>query len=58
MSVSLDNFDPNTSAKKPLDSPRSIEACRRQGIEPADLLVKSKEKIAKELGRNPDPEIV
>lgn len=40
--ISLDNYDP--SRKKPpyLTSPRSLEACRRQGIDPAELLVKTK----------------
>jgi hypothetical protein len=41
MSVSLENFNPKSTAKRPLDSPRSLEACRRQGIEPHELLAKT-----------------
>ena len=33
-----------------LNSPRSLEACRRQGIEPEELLYKSKKDLKKELG--------
>lgn len=42
---SIENFDPYSARKPILDSPRSIEACRRQGIEPAELLVKKLEEI-------------
>lgn len=34
--ISLDNFDPKSSAH--LDSPRSIDACKRQGIDVSELI--------------------
>jgi hypothetical protein len=37
--TSLDNFDP--WGQRRLDSPRSLQACARQGINPGDLLWKS-----------------
>ena len=33
-----------------LNSPRSIEACRRQGIEPHELIFKTVKELKKELG--------
>lgn len=54
MSVSLENFDPHTTSNKPLDSPRSIEACRRAGIEQEELLYKPIEYYREELGETVD----
>ena len=54
MSVSLENFDPHTTSEKPLDSPRSLEACRRAGIEQKELLYKPIEYYREELGENVD----
>lgn len=34
MIISLENFDEQGRSRPILNSPRSIEACRRQGIEP------------------------
>lgn len=36
----MENFDPYSNKNPILDSPRSIEACRRMGIDPPELLVK------------------
>ena len=44
--ISLVNFNENADKSGPiLNSPRSIEACRRQGISPTDLLKQSKDQI-------------
>lgn len=45
MSINLVNFDPNGSKK--INSPRSLEACRRQGIDPGELFVLKKAQIKK-----------
>eukprot|EP01016_Furgasonia_blochmanni_P023338 TRINITY_DN2520_c0_g1_i1.p1 TRINITY_DN2520_c0_g1~~TRINITY_DN2520_c0_g1_i1.p1 ORF type:complete len:258 (-),score=71.51 TRINITY_DN2520_c0_g1_i1:48-821(-) len=41
--ISLDNFDPNNKSGAVLNSPRSLEACRRQGIKPQELIKPSLE---------------
>ena len=46
MSVSLLNFDPTNKSKK-INSPWSIESCKRQGIEPSELYYISKAEVAK-----------
>jgi len=43
--ISLENFDPTTNKKDILTSPRSLEACRREGISPRELLMKNIETI-------------
>jgi hypothetical protein len=45
MIISLENFDIHARTKPILNSPRSIEACRRQGIEPEELVTKTLEQI-------------
>lgn len=47
MSVSLANFDPCDKSKR-INSPRSIEACKRQGIDPNELYYISKSEVAKQ----------
>jgi hypothetical protein len=42
---SIDNFDQSGNDKPILNSPRSLEACRRQGIKPEDLIKQNKEQI-------------
>ena len=37
MKITIENFDINGKA---LDSPRSLQACKKQGINPSDLLYK------------------
>ena len=39
------NFDPNDFTDPILTSPRSVDACLRQGIKPNDLLIVRKERI-------------
>ncbi|KAL4471753.1 hypothetical protein ABPG74_008646 [Tetrahymena malaccensis] len=39
--LNLDNFNQNSSKYPILNSPRSLEACRRQGINPEDLIIKT-----------------
>jgi len=36
--ISLENFDKHNTKPPYLNSPRSLEACKRHGIEPAELL--------------------
>jgi hypothetical protein len=43
--ISLESFDPNSRKEPILNSPRSIEACRRQGIEPNELLIRTNPEI-------------
>ena len=45
MSVSLDNFDPASKDGNPMDSPRSLEACKRLGVNPEDIFIKSPEEF-------------
>ena len=44
--LSLDNFDIHRKRKPLLNSPRSLEACKKQGIRPEELSFLSKEAIA------------
>lgn len=41
--ISLENFDPDNTEPPYLTSPRSLEACRRTGIDPAELLRRPRE---------------
>ena len=50
----LDNFNPFAHNEPLLDSPRSLEACRRQGIDPKELIPKSMEECRKHLGSYTD----
>ena len=45
--ISLDNFDPDATEPPYLTSPRSLEACRRTGIDPMELLRKPREDYLK-----------
>lgn len=45
MIISLENFDEYGRSKPILNSPRSLEACKRQGIEPEELIKKTVEQI-------------
>ena len=38
--INLETFDQHGRSKPILDSPRSLEACRRQGIQPHELIIK------------------
>lgn len=38
--INLDNFDEFGRTKPIINSPRSLEACKRQGIEPCELIIK------------------
>ncbi len=50
--ISFENFDPKS--KKRINSPRALEACRRQGIDPEELRFTSKAQIkAANPGINP-----
>ena len=56
--ISLLNFNENADKSGPiLNSPRSLEACNRQGIAPADLLKQDKNQI-KGLSKFDDEESV
>lgn len=45
--ANLENFNErDTRTKRVLTSPRSIEACRREGVEPSELLVRSRASFA------------
>lgn len=39
MSVSLENFNQRAQPPMVLDSPRSIKACRAEGIDPNDMSI-------------------
>jgi hypothetical protein len=45
------DYDPNTTQEPIINSPRSLEACLRQGIKPKDLLTISKEQIKAFFGK-------
>lgn len=45
------NFDPSDGNEPILTSPRSIDACLRQGIKPRDLLKIKKEKIKEKFSK-------
>ncbi len=45
--ISLENFDPYKKSPPYLDSPRSLEACKRQGIDPSELLFVSYDEYKK-----------
>ena len=49
--ISIENFDPNDKNQL-INSPTSLEACNRQGLEPKDLqkLTKNKDKHMKIIG--------
>ena len=51
---SLENFNPYARSEPLLDSPRSVEACKRQGIDPKELLPMSMEDCRKHLGSYTD----
>jgi len=51
---SLDNFNPFARSEPLLDSPRSLEACKRQGIDPKELVPMSMEDCRKHLGAYTD----
>ncbi|CDW85779.1 UNKNOWN [Stylonychia lemnae] len=48
--ISLENFDDSAKDALLINSPRSLEACRRQGIEPRELVFQSLKKFKKSLG--------
>ena len=48
--LSLENFDDTKNDGIIINTPRSLEACRRQGIEPHELIRKTVKEIKKELG--------
>ena len=52
-SISLLSFDPSKRSKL-LNSPWSIEACLRQGIEISEIYTKSKKDISKQFGKQVD----
>ena len=56
--VSLENFDPSVKKPKVLDSPRSLEACRREGIDPQELCYTTLEEAKQRLGGNPDKDLL
>ena len=35
--ISLENFDPNKKSNRYIDSPRSVEVCRKQEIDPVEV---------------------
>ena len=43
--LSLENFNPHERKPPYLMSPRSIEACKRQGIDPSEILIKTEDDI-------------
>lgn len=45
--ISLENFNPNKKSDPFLTSPRSLEACRKQGIYPHELMTRTPEEIKK-----------
>lgn len=49
--VSLDNFDPTGPRDKPLDSPRTLQACKVVGVHPTELFLLDKKELAEQLGR-------
>lgn len=49
--INLLNFDERGRTKPLIDSPRSLEACLRQGIKPDELIIKPLEKM-KEIYRD------
>lgn len=56
--ISLENFDPKKRAPPYLDSPRSLEACRRSGIDPEELLQRPKGYFRRLLGKHTPKAIV
>ena len=48
--VSLENFDAHSKHSQVLGSPRSMEACKREGILPRELLFVSKDEYSKIFG--------
>lgn len=51
---SLLNFNPSSLSEPILDSPRSLQACRSQGIQPSELLVQSLDSCRKKLPNYPE----
>jgi len=47
--LNLENFDPYKKDPPYLDSPKSLEACKRQGIDPSELLFVPYEEFKKML---------
>jgi len=41
----LETFDPTSHKEPALTSPRSLEACRRQGIHPSELIIRNTQEI-------------
>lgn len=56
--ISLENFNPHKKRPPYITTPRSIEACKRQGIDPEELLVKTKKQFKQELGKKTHKAIV
>lgn len=54
MASSLLNFNPHSPSDPVLDSPRSLQACKAQGIQPQELLIQSLEACRKKLPNYPD----
>jgi hypothetical protein len=56
--LNLENFDAKKKHPPYIDSPRSIQACKVQGIDPEDLLFKPKSYFRKQLGAGTHKAIV
>ncbi len=56
--TTLENFDPHQT-KARINSPRSLDACKRQGIDPNELLYVSMEEYKQRVKkRGLDPELL
>ena len=58
MAVSLVDYDPKNKAKEAPDTPRSIEACRRIGWLPTDLIHKTRDAFAIHFGGDLDKSLI
>lgn len=48
--ISLENFDPLGPRDKVLNSPRSLEACEKMGVNPEELFILDKNELGEQLG--------
>jgi hypothetical protein len=53
-SLSLSNFEPERASAPYLNTPRSLEACRRHGVKPIELVAVSIDEFRKDFRNDPD----
>lgn len=58
MAVSLENFIQRATPPMVLNTPRSIEACRAEGIDPSDMHIIEMKEFSKEFAPETDEAVI